>query len=124
LGDFLRLDPTAGRLTSGEIVGAVDADERAMGVVAVDVVKERAALIGPRQTPLESKFMSSEVKNRMFSRFTGGSAADATVPDRTSSRTRSVCFMGIACLAGTIWFNHEWTRIHTNEDGRFGSLQQ
>lgn len=37
--DFLRLDPTTGRLASGEVVGAFDADERAVRVVAVDIVE-------------------------------------------------------------------------------------
>jgi hypothetical protein len=47
-GDFLRFDPTARRLTFGEIVGAFHADERAVRVVTIDIVEERFALVrGP-----------------------------------------------------------------------------
>ena len=44
-GDFLGLDPAAGRFALGEVVGAFHADERAVRIVAVDVVEKRPVLL-------------------------------------------------------------------------------
>lgn len=67
-GDLFRLDPAAGRFTSGEVASPVDADERAVGIVTVDVVEKRAALLTghPEELPGSRRQLGRATADRVI----------------------------------------------------------